>query len=193
VFDGRLHCLKVYSIEGVFEMETAAPFSSEFWVAMAPETVLLIGLVAVFLIPNLGSSKMRIPLTNVQIPWFLGGRRFKLTGAPHLPGLLGVATLFSAFFLAAWSQFDSGFSEVAIVSGEITLIKIDAFARVFEMIFFGAILLAALASLDRVPATTYEETDELDEMYNNRRQADLYILMLTTALGMSMVALAQEQ
>lgn len=189
---GRLHCLKVYSTKGEFEMETAAPFSSEFWVALAPETVLIIGLIAVFVIPNLGSSKMRIPLTDIKIPWFLGGRRFRLTGAPHIPGLLGVGTIFSAFFLAAWSQFDSGFTEVAIVSGDVTLIKIDAFARMFEIIFFGAILLAALASLDRVPATIYEETDELEEMYNNRRQADLYILMLTTALGMSMVALAQD-
>ena len=28
-------------------MDTVAPFSYEFWVAMAPETVLLIGLVAI--------------------------------------------------------------------------------------------------------------------------------------------------
>ena len=173
-------------------MQTVAPFSYDFWVAMAPETVLLIGLVAIFIIPNLGNSKMRIPLTNVRIPWFLGGRRFRLTGAAHIPGLIATATLFTAFFIATWGQFNGEFTEVLVKSGEVTLMKIDGFARIFEIIFLGAILLAAMASLDRVPATTYEETDELDEMYNNRRQVDLYILMLTTAIGMSMVALAQD-
>ena len=49
-----------------------------------------------------------------------------------------------------------------------------------------------MASLDRVPAHTFAGKKTLEEMYDNRRQADLYILMLTTALGMCMVALAQD-
>ncbi len=49
--------------------------------------------------------------------------------------------------------------------------------------------MASMASLDRVPAHTFRGKKTLEEMYDNRRQADLYILMLTTALGMCMVAL----
>ncbi len=169
------------------------PFSPEFWKLLAPETVLLLGLVAVFVIPNLGNTTFRIPLTKIQVPWFLGGRRFRLTGSAHLPGLIGCATLLGSLMLLVMNQLDSGFTEQVIgIENEIVLFKVDAFARLFEMIFLAAVFLACMASLDRVPATIFEETDELEEMYNNRRQADLYILMLTVALGMCMVALAQD-
>lgn len=173
-------------------MQTVSAFSPEFWTAFAPETVLILGLVALFVIPNLGNSKMRIPLTQIRIPWFFGGTRFGLTGAAHLPGLIAVGTLFSAFFLATWSQFDDSFMATVVVAGDVQLLKIDEFSRLFEIIFLGAVFLASMASLDRVPATIFEETDELVEMYDNRRQADLYLLMLTTALGMCLVALAQD-
>ncbi|MDP6869565.1 MAG: NADH-quinone oxidoreductase subunit N [Candidatus Poseidoniaceae archaeon] len=168
------------------------PFSPEFWKVLAPETVLLLGLIAVFVIPNLGNTTFRIPLTKIQVPWFLGGRRFRLTGAAHLPGLIGCATLLGSLLLLVIGQFDGSFKVETIGTGELVLFRIDEFARLFEMIFLSAVFLASMASLDRVPATIYEETDELEEMYNNRRQADLYILMLTVAVGMCMVALAQD-
>ena len=61
-------------------LPTVEVFSTDFWKAFAPETILICGLLLIFLIPNLGNSKFRIPLTKVRVPWFLGGRRFKLTG-----------------------------------------------------------------------------------------------------------------
>ena len=167
-------------------------FSTEFWRAFAPEMVLVIGLIAVFILPNLGNSKFRIPLTKVQVPWFFGGRRFKLTGSPALPGMLGTATLFVAVGMMVIEVIDGKMETTTVTSGDIVLLQIDAFSRFFEIIFLAAILLASMASLDRVPAHTFEGKKTLEEMYDNRRQADLYILMLTTALGMCMVALAQD-
>jgi len=167
-------------------------FSTEFWRAFAPEMVLVVGLIAVFILPNLGNSKFRIPLTKVRVPWFFGGRRFKLTGSPALPGMLGTATLFVAVGMMVIEVIDGKMETTTVTSGDIVLLQIDAFSRFFEIIFLAAILLASMASLDRVPAHTFEGKKTLEEMYDNRRQADLYILMLTTALGMCMVALAQD-
>lgn len=167
-------------------------FSTEFWRAFAPEMVLVIGLIAVFILPNLGNSKFRIPLTKVRVPWFFGGRRFKLTGSPALPGMLGTATLFVAVGMMVIEVIDGKMETTTVTSGDIVLLQIDAFSRFFEIIFLAAILLASMASLDRVPAHTFDGKKTLEEMYDNRRQADLYILMLTTALGMCMVALAQD-
>lgn len=167
-------------------------FSTEFWRAFAPEMVLVVGLIAVFILPNIGNSKFRIPLTKVQVPWFFGGRRFKLTGSPALPGMLGTATLFVAVGMMVIEVIDGKMETTTVTSGDIVLLQIDAFSRFFEIIFLTAILLASMASLDRVPAHTFEGKKTLEEMYDNRRQADLYILMLTTALGMCMVALAQD-
>ncbi len=167
-------------------------FSDEFWSAIAPEVILTFGLVMTFLIPNLGNSKFRIPLTKVEIPWFLGGRRFALTGSPALPGMIASATLVSALLLMIIDTLSDDFTTTAIVSGSTVVMQIDAFTRLFEILFVAAVLLAAIASLDRVPATTMVDKLDLDEMYNNRRQADLYILMLTTTICMCMVAFAQD-
>ena len=172
-------------------METEV-FSTEFWQAFAPEMVLVVGLILLFIIPNLGDAKFRVPLTKVRIPWFFGGRRFKLTGSPALPGMLGTATLFVALGMMVIETIDGGLGTTTVTSGEVTLLQIDAFSRFFEIIFLAAILMASMASLDRVPAHTYNGKKSLEEMYDNRRQADLYILMLTTSLGMCMVALAQD-
>ena len=83
------------------------------------------------------------------------------------------------------------------VSEEVTsengyqILKVNLFSRLFDGIFFAALLLAALASLDRL-TTGSMKSDDIDVLFNNRRQADFYILMLTSALGMSVVALAQD-
>ena len=172
-------------------METEV-FSTEFWQAFAPEMVLVVGLVLLFIIPNLGEAKFRVPLTKVRIPWLFGGRRFKSTGSPALPGMLGTATLFVALGMMVIETIDGGLSTTTVTSGDVTLLQIDAFSRFFEIIFLAAILMASMASLDRVPAHTFKGNKSLEEMYDNRRQADLYILMLTTALGMCMVALSQD-
>ena len=44
-----------------------------------PELIMLSGLVACILIPNLGDARMRIPLTNFRFPTLLGGTRFEVT------------------------------------------------------------------------------------------------------------------
>ncbi len=190
---GLWHSSRVFSTEGASEMDSVTVFSLELWKVMAPETILLLGLVAVFVIPNLGHAKFRIPLTKVRVPWFLGGRRFAITGDPSIPGLIGAATLTGAFLITLMTEMMGEGGTTAIMSsGGIKLLQVDGFSRIFELIFFGALMLAAIASMDRVPATMQHSSNTLEEMYDNRRQADLYILMLTTALGMSMVALAQN-
>lgn len=172
--------------------EIVEVFSTEFWQAFAPETVLVFGLVLIFIIPNLGNSKFRIPLTKVKVPWFFGGRRFKLTGSPAIPGMLATATLFTTLGMMVIETIDGNTSATTVTSGDVVLLQIDGFSRLFEIIFLTAVLLASMASLDRVPANTFSGKKSLNEMYDNRRQADFYILMLTTALGMCMVALAQD-
>ena len=72
--------------------------------------------------------------------------------------------------------------------GGLNLLLVDGFSRLFEILFF-AILAASIASLDRLPVGKGSDSETL---YNNRRQVDFYILLLTTALGMSLVALAQD-
>ncbi len=171
---------------------TTEVFSNEFWQAISPELVLVIGLIALFVIPNMGNSKFRIPLTSVKIPWFLGGKRFAITGSPAIPGMIATATIFASLGMMAIDIIDGTMKSTTIVSGDVTIMKIDAFSRFFEILFLVAVLLASMATLDRVPAHTFKGKKTMDEMYDNRRQADLYILLLTTALGMCMVALAQD-
>ncbi len=167
-------------------------FSSEFWKAFAPESILMIGLVLLFIIPNLGNSKFRIPLTNTKVPWFLGGKRFRITGSPAIPGLLASATIFTALGMMAIESVSGGMDTTTVISDGIVILQIDSFSRFFEILFLIAVLLATMASLDRIPAHTFEGKKNLDELYDNRRQADFYILMLTTAIGMCTVALAQD-
>ena len=142
-------------------------FSTEFWQAFAPESILIIGLLMIFIIPNLGNSKFRIPLTKVRIPWFLGGKRFKLTGSPAIPGMLATATLFTALGMMVIETIDGNSSATTVTSGDVVLLQIDNFSRLFEIIFLAAVLLASMASLDRVPANTFAGKKSLNEMYDN--------------------------
>ena len=53
--------------EDEFDLPTVVEvFSTDFWKAFAPETILICGLLLIFIIPNLGNSKFRIPLTKVR-------------------------------------------------------------------------------------------------------------------------------
>ena len=98
-----------------------------------------------------------------------------------------------ALFQVVWYLFDVTSSDGKVISSEngVEIFKVNMFSRIFEAIFFAALLLAAIASLDRLP-TGSQKSDDIDVLFNNRRQADFYILMLTSALGMSVVALAQD-
>ena len=171
-------------------MEKIEPFGEGFVLALAPEFVLVIGLFTLMIVPNLGDAKFRIPMTQVRIPWFLGGKRGKLDSDPRLPGLFATAFFSLAFVLTAMS-FVNGMNRIQIVSGDNVMLQVDEFSRMFELIFFGALALASAASVNRIPATSRNDRSA-SGLYNNRRQVDFYVLLITSGLGMAVVALAQD-
>ena len=160
---------------------------------LAPEITVFVGLLLIMIVPNLGNGTFRIPGTSIRLPWFLGGTRYKFVSSPRLPGLLAVLTMAVALFQVVAYLINSNGLDGDVVSSDsgIEIFKINMFSRIFEAIFFAALLLAAIASLDRLPIGPHK-SDDIDVLFNNRRQADFYILMLTSALGMSVVALAQD-
>ena len=160
---------------------------------LAPELTVFVGLLLIMIVPNLGNGTFRIPGTSIRLPWFLGGTRYKFVSSPRLPGLLAVLTMAVALFQVVVYLINSNGLDGDVVSSDsgIEIFKINMFSRIFEAIFFAALLLAAIASLDRLPIGPHK-SDDIDVLFNNRRQADFYILMLTSALGMSVVALAQD-
>ena len=174
-------------------VSTVEPFSqgSDLITALAPEFVLIIGLFTLMIVPNMGDATFRIPLTQVRLPWFFGGKRRNLESDPRLPGLLATV-FFSIAFLLCGVSFVNGMARTEIVTpGGTPMLKVDEFSRMFELIFFGALALASAASVDRFPATSRADRSP-NGLYNNRRQIDFYILLITTGLGMSIVALAQD-
>ena len=160
---------------------------------LGPEFTVFVGLLLIMIVPNLGNGTFRVPGTSIRLPWFLGGTRYKVVASPRLPGLLAVLTMAVALVQVIWYLCDSSAADGKVISSEngIEIFKVNMFSRIFEAIFFAALLLAAIASLDRLP-TGSQKSDDIDVLFNNRRQADFYILMLTSALGMSVVALAQD-
>ncbi|MEC8167954.1 MAG: proton-conducting transporter membrane subunit, partial [Candidatus Thermoplasmatota archaeon] len=173
------------------EVEKIEPFAQGFALALAPELVLVIGLFTLMIVPNLGDAKFRLPLTQIRIPWLLCGQRGKLDSDPRLPGLFATVFFTIAFGLTAVSFF-GGMNKTQIVTPSGTvMLQIDEFSRMFELIFFGALALASAASVNRIPATSRADRS-LSGLYNNRRQVDFYILLITTGLGMAVVALAQD-
>ena len=171
-------------------IECIEPFGEGFVVALAPEFVLLIGLFTLMLVPNLGNARFRIPLTQIRIPWFLGGKRGSLESDPRIPGLFATVFFTIAFGLTATS-FVNGMNKVQIIAGDNVMLQVDEFSRMFELIFFGALALASAASVNRMPATNRADRS-MSGLYNNRRQVDFYILLITSGLGMAVVALAQD-
>ena len=171
--------------------KTMQPFGEGFIEAFAPEMTIFIGLLVLIIVPNLGDGKFRLPLTNIRLPWFFGGNRSKLEQNPHLPGLLASVFASIAFILTLLS-FVGGMHSVEVTSASgHHLLTINEFSRLFELIFFGAIALACIASMNRL--APYPSDDRTAQaLYNNRRQADFYILLMTTAIGMSIVALSQD-
>ena len=174
-------------------MSTENGFDSDMIEALGPELTVFVGLLLIMIIPNLGNGTFRVPGTSIRLPWFLGGTRYKAVASPRLPGLLAVLTMAVALFQVVWYLLDSSSADGKVISSEggLEIFKVNMFSRIFEAIFFAALLLAAIASLDRLPIGS-QSSDDIDVLFNNRRQADFYILMLTSALGMSVVALAQD-
>ena len=174
------------------DLKRIEPFGDGFVSALCPELILFAGMIALILIPNLGKGTFRIPGTQIRLPWLLGGQRFDITSNPRLPSWIATITL-SLAFLDVLYIFSQGLDRTLIVtdSGK-ELLLINGFSRVFELIFFGALALASLASMNRLQVDGVGSKVSELELYNNRRQADFYILMVTCALGMSVVALAQD-
>ena len=174
------------------EITTIEPFTEGFVEALLPELILFTGMLLLILVPNLGKGTFRIPGTQLRLPWLLGGTRFKFSSDPRLPAWIASITLGSAFVNVLY-VFSQGLERVLIVSesGK-ELLLINGFSRIFELIFFGALALAAFSSMNRLQVKGIGSKIPENELYNNRRQADFYILMVTCALGMSVVALAQD-
>lgn len=172
-------------------METMQPFGDGFVTALAPELVLVIGMFTLMIVPNLGDAKFRIPLTQIRLPWFFGGKRGTLDSDPRLPGIFASMFFVIAFLLAALSYVNGMNVTMIETESGYDLLLVNEFSRIFELIFYGALALASIASINRIPATSRKDRSALG-LYNNRRQVDFYILLMTTGLGMSIVALAQD-
>ena len=156
-------------------LKTVEPFGDGFISALCPELILFAGLILLIVVPNLGDGKFRIPGTQTRIPWLLGGKRFKLTSDPRLPSWIAVITIGTSFVMTILS-FQDGVERTAIVSeGGTQILMINAFSRVFELIFFGALTLASFASMNRLDVKGIGAKLSTDELYNNIRQVDINI------------------
>ncbi len=186
---------------------------------LLPEFTLVVGLVLMVLVPNLGRATFRLPIpnTNIRLPYLLGGKRFAFTSNPRMPGIISMTTLLFAAALALWSQMESPLSEYNVwcvtSAGEAyascqgmvdpSILKVDGFSRLMEILFFGALALCSIASWNRIPATPRflisadklrgeEEDIRIAQLLNNRRQVDFHLLLLMVGLGMAVVALSSD-
>jgi NADH-quinone oxidoreductase subunit N len=189
--------------------------------ALAPEFVIVIGIVLMMLVPNLGNATFRLPVTNLRIPFFLGGKRFSWSSHPRVPAMIALVTLLTALAAAAMSQMATpitGLShEVCVLSSGVVveddcgisstvdmMLRMDGYSRLFEMLFYGAMILALAATMHRIPGVDPEKIPEdrfkdekregirIQALLNNRRQVDFFLLLLMAALGMSLVAIAMD-
>ena len=158
-----------------------------------PELLLLGGIIAMILVPNLGDATMRIPLTRVRIPILIGGTRFASINNPKLPNQIATTVLALAFLTSFLFLGEHG--EVG------NSLQVDEFSRLFTLLFTAALFLASVATTARLPArprasvpldtdsTTHSDA-KINALIDNRRQVDFHILLLTTGLGMSLMAMA---
>ena len=79
------------------EVTYVQPFDDNFTTALLPELILVAGLFALIIIPNLGKATFRVPGTQIRLPYFLGGERYSLISNPRLPSWIAVTTLVLAF------------------------------------------------------------------------------------------------
>ncbi len=153
-----------------------------------------IGLAAIIIVPNLGDARFRIPLTNTRIPVLIGGTRFPATRDPRVPNLIAIATLVAALLAGTLALLDPP------ESGAIgSTLEVDPFSSLMTNLFLLVLILCTVSATQRLPSdpeatAPAEDEDEEGEsaktsaLYDNRRQADFHILMLTLGLGMSLMA-----
>ncbi len=171
---------------------------------LLPEIMMLLGIVALILIPNLGDATIRIPLTRTRVPILIGGTRFSLTGDPRAPNQVANVVLFLAIGFTALTAFNPNNLEEFSLEGGFEIgnsLMITEFSRLFTLLFTSALLLASVATSTRMPAKPKaaapleSDSDEVADskisaLIDNRRQVDFHILLLTTGLGMSLMAMA---
>jgi len=163
---------------------------------LLPEMALVLGIILAVLIPNIGNATFRIPLTRIRVPIFIGGKRYKMTSDPRLPGRMSIAVFSVALFFS--------FFGIKGASGEIGgVIEISSFSRMMSVVFFGSLLLAAVATTYRMPARPSarapreRDTESRAEalvaaLMDNRRQVDFHLLLMMVGLGMSLMAMASN-
>ena len=167
---------------------------SETASSMMPELIMLLGLIAIVVVPNLGDAKFRLPLTSVRVPVLLGGSRFELTNDPRMPNRISNLT-FSLALLSSLLLISESPSEVG------GILVVDSFSRLFSTMFLAALLLVSIATTHRLPAKTNahipKESDsesvfdrKISILIDNRRQVDFYILLIMVGLGMTMMTMA---
>ena len=173
-------------------------------IMLLPEIMMLLGIVALILIPNLGDATIRIPLTRTRVPILIGGTRFSLTGDPKAQNQVANVVLFLAIGFTVLSAFNPNNLEEFSLEGGFEIgnsLMITEFSRLFTLLFTSALLLASVATSTRMPAKSKaaapldSDTDEVADskvsaLIDNRRQVDFHILLLTTGLGMSLMAMA---
>ena len=153
-----------------------------------------IGLAAIIIVPNLGDAKFRIPLTNTRIPVLIGGTRFPATRDPRLPNWIALATLVGGLLAGTLALLDPA------ESGSIgSTLEVDPFSSLMTNLFLLVLILCTVSATQRLPsdpgatAPAEDEDEEAESakttaLYDNRRQADFHILLLTLGLGMSLMA-----
>lgn len=157
-----------------------------------PELIMLFGLIAIILIPNLGKASFRIPLTRIRVPVLIGGSRFKSTNNPKLPNQISLITFTSALFFGLMQNSYDTIGET---------LEVTEFSRLFSLIFIAALLLATIATTHRLPARVNVKppnesdsenisTKKIDALIDNRRQVDFHIILIMVGLGMSLMSMA---
>jgi len=153
-----------------------------------------IGLAAIIIVPNLGDATFRIPLTSKRVPVLIGGTRFPATRDPRLPNWIALGTLVTALLAGTLALLDPP------GSGEIgSTLEVDAFSSLMTNLFLLVLILCTVSATQRLPSDRDAEAPAEDEdeeaesaktsaLYDNRRQADFHILLLTLGLGMSLMA-----
>lgn len=160
---------------------------------LLPETMMIIGILAMIIIPNLGDTKIRIPLTKTSVPVLFGGTRFTQVNNPFIPSIVAIIT-FTASFIMSLIMLQ------AETNGNIgEVMEINQFTNLFSLIFTSALLITSVATFYRMPPYTNPEipknTDsesslstKIKILMNNRRQVDFYILLMMAGLGMCLMS-----
>ena len=168
------------------------PINSTEAELIIPELIMLFGLVAIILIPNLGKASFRIPLTRIHVPVFIGGSRFKSTNNPKLPNQISLIIFISALFFGLIQNSYGAIGET---------LEVTQFSRLFSLIFIAALLLATIATTHILPARVNvkppNDSDsenisikKIDALIDNRRQVDFHIILIMVGLGMSLMSMA---